>query len=170
VTRILYNHNNLRYFMTTKSLSACQAQYAKELAKFDFKIEYKPSKSNPTNTLSWRPNYAKGFKDGSKRTILNTILPILQQKLRVIGLMGGPSTTTLTLQVVCLQYISNPHKPNTSRLEYPAILNKTLTDLMALNPREDPLAQATVPYNNLVSHLCIIYYLTGTNFMQSLVP
>ena len=38
-----------------------------------------------------------------------------------------------------------------------------------LDFREDPLAQATVPYNNLASHLYIIYYFTGTNFVQSLV-
>ena len=27
-----------------------------------------------------------------------------------------------------------------------------------------------VPYNNLASHLYIIYYFTGTNFVQNLVP
>ena len=41
---------------------------------------------------------------------------------------------------------------------------------MAFNLKENPLAQAIVPYNNLASHLCIIYYFTGTNFAQSLVP
>jgi hypothetical protein len=102
VTHILYNYNNLRYFMTTKSLSARQAQYTEELAKFNFKIEYKPSKSNPANALFWHLDYAKGFKDGSKRIILNAILPTLQQKLWVIGLVGGPSATILTPQVACL--------------------------------------------------------------------
>jgi len=41
---------------------------------------------------------------------------------------------------------------------------------MALNPREDPLAQATVPRNNPASYLHIIYYFASTNFTQSLVP
>jgi len=95
VTRVLCNYNNLRYFITTKSLSARQAQYAEELAKFNFEIKYKLGKINPTNALSWCPDYAKGFKDGSKRTILNTMLPILQQKLRVMGLIGGPGATIL---------------------------------------------------------------------------
>ena len=27
-----------------------------------------------------------------------------------------------------------------------------------------------VPYNDLVSHLCIVCYFAGTNFTQSLVP
>ena len=94
ITRVLCDHNNLRYFITTKSLSTRQAQYAKKLAKFNFKIKYKPGKANPANILSWRLNYAKGFKNSSKRTVLNTILPTLQEKLRVIGLIGGPSATT----------------------------------------------------------------------------
>ena len=40
---------------------------------------------------------------------------------------------------------------------------------MVLNPREDPLAQMTVLYNNPISYLCIVCYLAGTNFAQSLV-
>ena len=74
---ILYNYNNFKYFITTKSLSACQAWYTKKLVKFDFKIKYKLGKVNPVNILFWYLNYAKGFKDGSKRTVFNAILPIL---------------------------------------------------------------------------------------------
>ena len=39
-----------------------------------------------------------------------------------------------------------------------------------LNPKKDPLAQAIVPYNNLVSYLRITHYFTGINFTQSLMP
>ena len=92
---MLYNYNNFKYFITIKSLSTYQVWYAKELAKFDFKIKYKLGKANPANVLSWRLDYAKGFKNGSKRTVFNAILPILQQKLQVIGLVGGPSVTIL---------------------------------------------------------------------------
>ena len=140
IIHILCNYNNLKYFITTKSLSTYQTQYTKELARFNFKIKYKPSKLNLTNILFQRLDYAKGFKNSSKRTILNTILPTLQQKLRVIGLIKGPSTTILTLQVVCLQYISDSCKSSTSGLEYFTIFNNTLTNLMVLNFREDSLA------------------------------
>ena len=75
---MLCDYNNLRYFITIKSLSTRQAQYIKELAKFNFKIKYKPNKLNPTNILSWHLDYAKGFKNSNKRIILNTILPTLQ--------------------------------------------------------------------------------------------
>ena len=72
------NYNNFRYFITIKSLSTCQAQYAKELARFNFKIKYKPSKLNFANILFQYLDYAKGFKNSSKRTVLNAILPTLQ--------------------------------------------------------------------------------------------
>ena len=95
--RVFCNYNNFRYFIITKSLFTYQAQYTEELARFNFKIKYKPSKLNPANILFKYLDYAKGFKDSNKKTILNAILPILQQKLWVIGLVGGPSTTTLIL-------------------------------------------------------------------------
>ena len=41
---------------------------------------------------------------------------------------------------------------------------------MAFNPRENPLAQATVPRDNLVSHLRITCYFASTDFAQSLIP
>ena len=168
---VFYNYNNLRNFLTIKSLSTHQAQYIKELAKFDFKIKYKLGKVNFANTLFWRLDYAKGFKDGSKRTVLNAILPILQQKLRVIGLVGGPSTTIPNQQVAYMQHVSDPREYSAGGLRCPTIFFKTsLIGLMAFNPRENLLAQATVPCDNLASHLCIIYYFAGTDFAQSLIP
>ena len=78
IMRMFYNYNNLKYFITTKSLFTYLAQYTKKLARFNFKIKYKPSKLNPINILFWRLDYIKGFKNSSKRIILNTILLILQ--------------------------------------------------------------------------------------------
>ena len=69
-----------------------------------------------------------------------------------------------------MQHASDPHKYSASGLRYPTILFKTsLIGLMIFNPKKNPLAQATVPYDNLVSHLRIIYYFIGTNFVQSLI-
>jgi len=65
-----------------------------------------------------------------------------------------------------MQYISNFYKLGASGLERPTILSKTtLTGLIALNPKKNPLAQVTVPHDNLASHLYIIYYFASTNFM-----
>ena len=73
---VFYNYNNFKYFITTKSLSTYQAQYIKELAKFNFKIKYKLGKVNPANILFWRLNYVKGFKNSGKKIVCNAILPI----------------------------------------------------------------------------------------------
>jgi len=98
------------------------------------------------------------------------MLPILQQKLQVIGLVGGPSATTPNQRVACVQYASDPREHGAGGLGCPTILSKTsLTGLMAFNPREDPLAQATVPRDNLTSHLHITHYFASTDFAQSLV-
>ena len=67
-------------------------------------------------------------------------------------------------------YASDPYKHGAGGLGCPTILSKTsLTGLIAFNPREDPLAQATVPHNNLASYLRIIHYFASTNFTQSLM-
>ena len=88
-----------------------------------------------------------------------------------MGLMGGPSTTILNQRVAYVQYASDPCELGAGGLERPAILFKTTPiNLIALNPREDPLAQATVPRDNLASYLRITRYFTGTDFTQSLVP
>ena len=57
-----------------------------------------------------------------------------------MGLVGGLSTTIPTLQVVCLQYASDPYELGASGLECPTIFNETLTNLIALDPKENPLA------------------------------
>ena len=67
--------------------------------------------------------------------------------------------------------MSDPREYGTGGLRCPAILSKTsLIGLIAFNPKEDPLAQVTVPYNNLASYLRITYYFAGTDFAQSLMP
>ena len=87
-----------------------------------------------------------------------------------MGLIGSPNTTTLNQRVVYMQNTNDPHKYSASGLRYSAILSKTsLIGLIAFDFKENPLAQTTVPCDNLASHLCIIYYFTNTNFIQSLI-
>lgn len=42
--KILSDHKNLEYFMTTKMLNRRQARWAEYLSRFNFKIEYRPGK------------------------------------------------------------------------------------------------------------------------------
>ena len=39
---VLTDHQNLRYFTTTKKLNGRQARWAEELSQFDFKVIYRP--------------------------------------------------------------------------------------------------------------------------------
>jgi hypothetical protein len=84
--------------MTTKELSAKQARWAKELARFDFEIEYKPEAENPADSPSRRPDYAQGLYVGEQRALRDAILPTLQQKLQIqmIQTSRAPSVTQET--------------------------------------------------------------------------
>ena len=42
--KVLSDHRNLEYFMTTKQLNRRQARWAEYLSRFDFKIHYRPGK------------------------------------------------------------------------------------------------------------------------------
>jgi hypothetical protein len=57
------DHNNLRYFMTTKKLNGRQARWSESLAEFDFRIEYRTGKTNPADSLSRRPDHLDSEKD-----------------------------------------------------------------------------------------------------------
>ncbi len=45
---ILTDHNNLRQFMDTKSLSSCQVCWAQEVSRYHFQIDYRQRKANAT--------------------------------------------------------------------------------------------------------------------------
>ena len=92
--RVLSDHNNLRYFMTTKELSSKQARWAEELARFDFEIEYKPGQENPADGPSRRPDYAKGLLVGEQQAQRDAMLPTLQQKLRIWAIRKSMAAST----------------------------------------------------------------------------
>ena len=45
--------------------------------RFNFKIKYKLGESNPANRLLQWPDYAKGFKTGDGKQMINILLPTL---------------------------------------------------------------------------------------------
>ena len=53
---VLTDHNNLRRFMNTKSLSSRQIRWAHELFRYHFRIDYRQGKANgAADALSWYP-------------------------------------------------------------------------------------------------------------------
>jgi RNase H-like domain found in reverse transcriptase/Reverse transcriptase (RNA-dependent DNA polymerase)/Integrase zinc binding domain len=82
---VLTDHNNLKYFMTTKVLNGRQARWAELLAQYDFEIQYRTGKTNPADAPSRRSDYV--CADGEKAVIQ---LPSLQRQLQeVVSQIGS---------------------------------------------------------------------------------
>src|SRR3978361_1488759 len=66
---IITDHQNLRYFTSTKTLNQRQARWAEALSQFDFVIRYRPGTAGgKPDALSRRPEYAKG--EGEEHTAI----------------------------------------------------------------------------------------------------
>ena len=79
IVRVITNHNNFRYFMTTKKLNVKQVRWTKKFAAFDFIIEYRKGTLNSANASSKRLDIMKseGTKDSNEAFFF-----ILRNKLR----------------------------------------------------------------------------------------
>ena len=98
---ILTNHNNLRWFIETKSLSSRQVCWAQELFCYHFRIEYHYGKANgPVDALSWYLQQ-NAEEEETLRTKNIKILHRLQSLLaRVLGLLANSSQLSLLYQVL----------------------------------------------------------------------
>ncbi len=140
--RVLCDHNNLKYFMTTKALTSRQARWAELLAEFDFEIEYKPGDSNPADAPSRRPDYASGFKQETKRVANDTMLPTLQNKLRVWN--GPPSVVKAVLQAA-YQNQSRPGSPmDVDSTQTVEAMDIDGTDMERTSPGNAPVPNAGI--------------------------
>ena len=75
--RVITNHNNFRYFMSTKKFNAKQIRWTKKLIAFDFIIEYRRKKLNFANASLRRFDIIK-FDDSENNN--NNFLFILRNK------------------------------------------------------------------------------------------
>ena len=69
---ILTDHKNLEYFTKLQDLSHRQARWNQIRQEYYYVIQHWPSKTNPVNPLSWRPDFEKGVKDNTQITLLPT--------------------------------------------------------------------------------------------------
>jgi hypothetical protein len=74
--RVLLDHANLKWFMTTKALTRRQARWAERLTEFDFYIKHCPGKNNPADAPSRRADYMEG---GEGNMVSSTVLRKLQE-------------------------------------------------------------------------------------------
>ena len=85
---VLTDHNNLRRFMDTKSLSSHQVRWAQELSRYHFRIDYRQGKANgAADALSRFPQ--RSLDEKEKLRAENTqILHCLQSSLTRASLSG----------------------------------------------------------------------------------
>lgn len=74
---VITDHDNLRYFATTKELSRRQARWSLAMQAYDFLITHRPGKKNPADGPSRRPDYM------SAPVGEDFALPTLRRKLQV---------------------------------------------------------------------------------------
>jgi len=102
---MITNHNNLRYFMTTKKLNAWQMRWVEKLAAFDFHIKYHRDKLNSANALSRRLNIMK-LNDSEKNNdyFLSTLRnKLCNQKCQSELLKNEEVSTTIKLAALTMQ-------------------------------------------------------------------
>ena len=66
---ILTDHKNLEYFTKPQDLSRQQAQWNQIRQEYHYVIQHQPSKTNPADPLSQRPDFEKGVKDNTQITL-----------------------------------------------------------------------------------------------------
>lgn len=108
---VISDHNNLKYFMTTKSLNGRQIRWAEKLAAYDFEIEYRKGSKNPADAPSRRPDY----ETTGERSDL-TMLPTLQRKIR--GYVGMVLRSSMAAGPDAAQ---RPDLPGASADEHPRL-------------------------------------------------
>ena len=112
---VLTDHNNLRRFMDTKSLSSHQVRWAQELSRYHFRIDYRQGKANgAADALSRFPQ--RSLNEEEKLQVKNSqILHCLQSSLTraslsdlsLSGLSLGsePDLSPLHRVLICGTYV-----------------------------------------------------------------
>ncbi len=85
---VLTDHNNLRWFMDTKSLSSYQVCWAQKLSRYHFRIDYRQGKANAAaDALSRFPQKSQAEEE-TLRDENSQILHRLQTSLTRVNIAG----------------------------------------------------------------------------------
>ncbi len=85
---VLTDHNNLRRFMDTKSLSSRQVRWAQELSRYHFRIDYRQGKANAAADALSRFLQRSQVEEKTLRAENSQILHRLQSSLTNASLAG----------------------------------------------------------------------------------
>ena len=90
---VLTDHNNLRRFMDTKSLSSRQVRWAQELSRYHFRINYRQGKANgAADALSRYPQRSAEEEE----TLRSENIKILHRLQSSLAKVSGLSTSQLS--------------------------------------------------------------------------
>ena len=90
---VLTDHNNLRRFMETKSLSSRQVRWAQELSRYHFRIDYRQGKANgAADALSRYPQRSAEEEE----TLRSENIKILHRLQSSLAKVSGLSTSQLS--------------------------------------------------------------------------
>lgn len=78
---VITDHDNLKYFLTTKTLTRRQARWSERLSTIDFEIIHRPGKRNPADGPSRRADYKTGLQpaENNLRELLHSGVTIMEE-------------------------------------------------------------------------------------------
>ena len=98
---VLTDHNNLRRFMDTKSLSSRQVRWAQELSRYHFQIDYRQGKANgAADALSRYPQRSAEEEDILRAENVKILHRLQSLLAKVSGLSANSSHLSLLYQVL----------------------------------------------------------------------
>lgn len=136
VVEVITDHDNLKYFLTTKRLSGRQARAAEALSQYNIEIKFRAGERNPADGLSRRPDYDLGKGDEAENEMVPVLQGLFAPELRRLqeGIASSNARSPLT----------TPEEPDSMR-DAAAPACRGLQDGMSEAPDERTSEKATQP-------------------------
>lgn len=127
------DHNNLKYFQTTKKLTERQCRWSEYLQRFDFAIQYRPGKINPADGPSRRPDYLKYIREDADeynqenleklRSMVGHVNPLSPLMVSAVQTRSAKRVRTSVLEGAPLSTPLAPQLPpiSSERPEWPSL-------------------------------------------------
>ena len=149
--KVLSDHKNLEYFMTTKQLNRRQARWAEYLSRFDFKIHYRPGRlGTKPDALTRRPGDLP--EEGDPRIAFQHQVLLKPHQLAVLTRAQAaaqaatdnalPQSTEEVEQTSVAEPMTSPDQPQTPQPPQPLANLNAPTLPVDDNEEEPPLAEA----------------------------